>query len=190
MCRAVHVRACVRAHVLGQSEASIQGAGSGSSSQPSWQRSSSGAWTSGRGRLASPRLRNLCTSTTAQVSPWYPCRVLVLLPVAEALSQGLNRYVTGFTVDLTRMQDIFGLDQRKSKAVRLWATQNSRLTVRFLCCHAGASKWQAFTFQLGVTLIAAGLLAMLFTALRSFGAAELLGQVSGEFANRNHNIVR
>ncbi|KAL3133563.1 hypothetical protein ABBQ38_007411 [Trebouxia sp. C0009 RCD-2024] len=54
------------------------------------------------------------------------------------------------------MQDIFGLDQRKS-----------------------ASKWQAFTFQLGVTLIAAGLLAMLFTALRSFGAAELLGQVLG-----------
>ncbi|DBB15254.1 hypothetical protein WJX82_011728 [Trebouxia sp. C0006] len=54
------------------------------------------------------------------------------------------------------MQDLFGLDQRKS-----------------------AARWQAGAFQLGVVMSAAGVLVMLLTALKSFGAAELLGQVLG-----------
>ena len=58
------------------------------------------------------------------------------------------------------------------------SSQPSGLTFGCHCCRPGASKWQAFAFQLGITLIAAGMLVMLLTALRSFGAAELLGQVS------------
>ncbi len=42
----------------------------------------------------------------------------------------------------------------------------------------GAARWQAGAFQLGIVMSAAGVLVMLLTALKSFGAAELLGQVS------------
>jgi hypothetical protein len=42
----------------------------------------------------------------------------------------------------------------------------------------GAARWQAGAFQLGVVMSAAGGLVMLLTALKSFGAAELLGQVN------------
>ena len=42
---------------------------------------------------------------------------------------------------------------------------------------SGTARWQATAFQLGIVLSAAGLLVMLLTVLKSFGAAELLGQV-------------
>ncbi|DBA74202.1 hypothetical protein WJX77_004759 [Trebouxia sp. C0004] len=54
------------------------------------------------------------------------------------------------------MQDIFGLDQRKS-----------------------AARWQAAAFKLGGTMTMVGLLVMLMTAHKTFGAAEMLGQVLG-----------
>ena len=43
---------------------------------------------------------------------------------------------------------------------------------------AGATRWQASIFQLGIVLAATGVLVILLTALKSFGAAELLGQVN------------
>ena len=47
---------------------------------------------------------------------------------------------------------------------------------RAVAC-SGAARWQAASFQLGSIMSVVGLLAILLTALRSFGAAELLGQV-------------
>ncbi|DBA91905.1 hypothetical protein WJX79_009655 [Trebouxia sp. C0005] len=54
------------------------------------------------------------------------------------------------------MQDVFGLDQRQSFA-----------------------RWQAAAFQLGAIMTVVGLLVMLITAYKTFGAAELLGQILG-----------
>ena len=51
-----------------------------------------------------------------------------------------------------------------------------RLSLNDLC--TGAARWQAVAFNLGTVMTVAGLLVMLLTALRSFGAAELLGQVA------------
>ena len=42
---------------------------------------------------------------------------------------------------------------------------------------AGAARWQAAAFQLGGIMTVVGLLVMLMTAYKTFGAAELLGQV-------------
>ena len=77
------------------------------------------------------------------------------------------------------MQDIFGLDHRKSEPSHSPAESFShKLTLRFYnTLVAGASKWQAAAFQLGLVLSAVGLIVMLLTYLKSFGAAELLGQV-------------
>ena len=90
------------------------------------------------------------------------------------------------------MQDIFALDQRKSKAdLTLSTQQRSGFAVTCRTCPisgvVGASRWQASTFQLGVVLTAAGLLVMLLTALKSFGAAELLGQVSSVPNDSSHS---
>jgi len=57
---------------------------------------------------------------------------------------------------------------------------------------AGVARWQAIAFLLGISLAAAGLLVMLMTALRSFGAAELLGQASSVSCKVHcawHNIL-
>ena len=42
---------------------------------------------------------------------------------------------------------------------------------------AGAARWQAAAFQLGGVMTVFGLLVMLMTAYKTFGAAGLLGQV-------------
>ena len=89
------------------------------------------------------------------------------------------------------MQDIFGLDQRKSELLYLFCvcmspskqhtsaacSLNSLSLVADMQYDTGAARWQATAFQLGIVMSAAGLLVMLLTALKSFGAAELLGQV-------------
>ncbi len=55
------------------------------------------------------------------------------------------------------------------------------LAVTWLHCNlfpcAGAARWQAAAFQLGGIMTVVGLLVMLVTAYKTFGAAELLGQV-------------
>lgn len=76
------------------------------------------------------------------------------------------------------MQDIFGLDQRKSEAcIRPVLCTAIGVAAKGITPFAGASRWQASIFHLGIVLTAAGLLVMILTALKSFGAAELLGQV-------------
>ncbi len=52
----------------------------------------------------------------------------------------------------------------------------TRLHCYFVPC-AGASRWQAAAFQLGGIMTVVGLLVMLVTAYKTFGATELLGQV-------------
>ena len=86
------------------------------------------------------------------------------------------------------MHDLFALDQRKSKHRTL--SQNScfsnfdMLNCGFcnyiLTCFylsVGAAKWRGAVHALGLLMAGAGILLMLLTAWKSFGAAEFEGQV-------------